>query len=139
MKYVPLFLREIVDEAPCTCKNPEPYDWPCDPNNADCYRNRMKVILSDKKEEELTAGQKQSIKYNPVVDEIDAEMRVRSAHSKHVICFYGPKGNSLHEAFCSNVSVEEAIKTIIEPFKDGQTVFNAYSPTQSKAKRPDGT
>jgi hypothetical protein len=35
-------LHKILQSAPCTCPNPEPYDWPHDPNNPNCYLNRTK-------------------------------------------------------------------------------------------------
>jgi predicted RNase H-like nuclease (RuvC/YqgF family) len=35
-------LRGLLAEAPCTCQNPPPYDWPHDPNNEECYLNRVR-------------------------------------------------------------------------------------------------
>lgn len=40
-------LRGLLAEAPCTCQNPPPYDWPHDPNNEECYLNRVREALGE--------------------------------------------------------------------------------------------
>ncbi len=34
-------LIEVLEEAPCTCSNPDPGDWPHNQNNTQCYRRRL--------------------------------------------------------------------------------------------------
>ena len=41
-------LRGLLKDAPCTCPNPPPHDWPHDPNNEECYRNRVREALREK-------------------------------------------------------------------------------------------
>jgi hypothetical protein len=35
-------LRGLLADAPCTCPNSPPWDWPHDPHNEDCYLNRVR-------------------------------------------------------------------------------------------------
>jgi hypothetical protein len=38
-------LIQLLLEAPCTCPNPEPHDWPHDPANEQCYKAQVDAVL----------------------------------------------------------------------------------------------
>jgi hypothetical protein len=39
-------MEALLSEAPCTCPNPDPGDWPHDPENPNCYLSRVRAALA---------------------------------------------------------------------------------------------
>jgi hypothetical protein len=38
-------IKDLLDNAPCTCPNPEPHDWPHDMSNSNCYKTLVEKAL----------------------------------------------------------------------------------------------